>query len=115
VTSLGIGHGWSRAPAVLDPPPTPEEIAWWKATHASTQRKRVLGAAILVQFPLIVGAAYVKGWPFVLSWAGADLLIKWAFIGGLSGFAQWALVRNARFRHEILSRRLRDAILEPDR
>lgn len=114
MSSIGLGSGWSHAPDSLDPPATEEERTWWDSTMAAKHRKRIIATMALAQLPIALGGAYLRGWAFVFSLGGLDMLAHWAFVSGVGGYLSWKVARGPRFNHEIIGRRLRQAIATPD-
>ena len=114
MTWLGLSTGGAYAPNKLDPPATLEELAWWRQARGTFRRDVILRTTLLAQVPLFAGLAYMRGWTFLASWAGVRMLGGFVVITAISGAAQWGVIRNVRFRHELIAKRLRQAITAPE-
>ncbi len=114
MTWLGLSTGGAHAPDKLDPPPTPAELEWWKHARAPIQREVILKSTLLPQVPLFIGLAYMRGWTFVASWGGLRMIGGFAVICAVSALANWRIIAGARCRHELIGKRLREAITAPE-
>ena len=113
MTWFRLSKGGADTPAKLDPPPTAAEIEWWTRAQRTFRRREVVRTTLLVQLPLFAGLAYMRGWAFVASWGGLRMTAGFVVIVAIGGAASWRVQRNARFRQELIAKRLREAILAP--
>lgn len=94
----------------IEPPPTPEELAWWQEARRPIRRREVARWGLMLGVPIAVAAAVKDGVTHVLSYAalghvplGIGLFV---FFGGW----MWLGTRSVHMRMALTEKRMREGL-----
>lgn len=107
----------------IEPPPTPEELAWWKEARRPIRRREVARWGLMLGVPLAVTAAVKDGVTHVLSYVALGHVALGIGFVVFTGGLMWLGIGSVHMRMALTEKRMRaglarearrEAITAPD-
>jgi hypothetical protein len=98
----------NQAAPPLDPPPTPEELAWWEVEKKSVRRKHRVRYMLLMAAPFFVGIMLRDAASESLAHRLLQATVTSLFLAIGGEAATWGTVREARLRASVVGHRIRE-------
>lgn len=99
----------------LDPPPTPEELAWWEEAQRPVRRWIMSSTFLMFTVPLMIGHYLEQGGVHpLLSPKNIAFLFAETALSAFMGVYSWKTQRASRLRSALIAKRLREGLTMPD-
>ena len=95
---------------VLDPPPTPAELSWWRTVRRPMRRNSVLQGGLLVGGPVALSMAVRNGVTNAISAAALPYIGFGLGLAAVSGTVWWLIWRRTALQLTLTEKRIRDGL-----